>query len=73
MNVTYQSKGYSADAVRMRYVKKGIDGYRFCEVGDDRRFDLRQGTVDQGEIPDGIRELADCRAGHCFSYVEWPM
>ena len=75
MNVTYQSKNYSPEAVLKRYVKYcPWDGtFEFCEVGGDRRFDLRQGTVDDNELPDGLPDAAIAHANVSMSYLEWPL
>lgn len=76
MKVIYQSKDYSLDKVRRRYVKAAPfadQGYYFCEVGDDARFDIRQGYVDASDIPADIREAADARVNEVFGAVEWPL
>jgi hypothetical protein len=73
MRVTFQSRRYAPDDVRSRYVRRQAPGlYAFCEGGDDRRFDLRQGYVDAAEIPEAVRKAADARAGYWPSYVSWP-
>lgn len=72
MEIIYQAKSYSADKVRARYVRFDADGiFRFCEVGDDRRYDLRQGIVDEKKIPVGVATKARAIAGNCPGYVEW--
>jgi hypothetical protein len=73
MIVTYQSRRYALERVRSRYVRRDGQGYTFCEVGEDRRFDIRQGRVDAAELPDDVRAAADKRAGYYPSYVEWPL
>lgn len=72
MKVTYQSQNYAPEKVLRRYVCHGHDGYQFCEVGADRRYDLRQGTVDSSEIPETVKAAADARKGYWPPYVEWP-
>jgi hypothetical protein len=74
MKITYQSKNYTAEAILKRYVRKinAEGGYDFCEVGEDRRFDLRQGTVDADELPDSIRAAADEHYKTSRSYIDWP-
>ena len=53
MIVTYQVAGYAPELVRARYVRRDPDSelYRFCEKGDDDRFDIRQGAVSAAELP----------------------
>lgn len=73
MIATYTSKNYSPEKVWVRYVMCSVDGtYRFCEVGSDRRYDLRQGIVDPAELPAHIRRSADERRGTWPAYVVWP-
>lgn len=71
MRAKYTSKDYAPDKVRARYVMRMGDQYLFCEVGDDRRYDLRQGTVNASELPAAVRAAADARAGFQPAYVEW--
>ena len=74
MQITSRSSRYKPEAVIKRYVMHAMDGsYCFCEVGQDRRFDLRQGTVMAAELPDSVREAADARKGYWPAYVEWPL
>lgn len=74
MITTYQVGGYHPNKVRSRYVRRGVEtGYHFAEVGDDRRFDLRQGTVSADELPEAVRVAADLRCGFFPSYVDWPV
>lgn len=74
MNVTYSSRDYAPDHVRKRYVKHDDgDRFRWCEVGDDRRYDLRQGSVDADELPPEIAAAARAAAGICPRYVDWPL
>ena len=73
MKVTYQSKNYKPEAVLKRYVRFDGLNYWFCEVGKNRRYDLRQGTVDASEIAPAIRDAAEAVRGHIPSYVEWPI
>jgi hypothetical protein len=71
MKVTYQADSYSPERIIARYVKRVGDEYRFCEVGGERRYDLRQGTVEAHELPDAVRAEADQRAGRFPAYVNW--
>lgn len=43
MEATFTAKGYRPGQVRARYVRANVKGgdYSWCEVGDDRRYDLR--------------------------------
>lgn len=69
MEVTFTAKGYQPGAVLARYVRANVKGgdYSWCEVGDDRRYDLRQGLV-----ADDIRVAADKLRGTWPGYVDWP-
>ncbi len=71
MVITYESRLYAPHLVRSRYVQKRGDAYHFCEV-NERRYDIRQGTVPARDIPADIRLAADKLAGFFPSYVEWP-
>lgn len=76
MKTIYQSANYAPDQVRQRYVKPSPftpGEFIFCEVGDDRRFDLRQGTVDHSELPEDVRSAAEAQRGQAFGYVVWPL
>ena len=74
MRATYTSRTYAPEHVTARYVRRCVSGeYQFCEVGADRRYDIRQGVVDADELPDDVREAADNLCGHTFAYVPWPI
>ncbi len=75
MRTTYQAKDYDPAKVLKRYVRlDGVTGYFcFCEVGEDKRYDLRQGIVDSDELPEDVYNAAYERAGIFPSYVEWPL
>jgi len=76
MKITYQSKNYKPEAVLNRYVKYAPwDGgtFHFCEVGEDRQFDLRQGTVTADELPDGLAEAAIEHYKTSWHYLDWPL
>jgi hypothetical protein len=73
MLVTFQARGYRSADVTARYVRNSGGEYLFCEVGQDRRYDIRQGTVSGRELPDDVRKAADARRGLWPSYVEWPL
>lgn len=74
MQAVYTSKDYSPEKVTARYVRTDFDGnFWFCEVAGDERYDIRQGTVDIGELPDYVAKAAIERAGFYPSYVEWPL
>lgn len=70
MLITYTCPKYSPDAVRKRYVYCSSvkdQRFRFFEVGEDRRYDLRQGNVKADELPDDVRCASENQA-----FVEWP-
>ena len=76
LTATFTAKGYTPEMVKTRYVRMSIlcDRFEFCEVGEDRRYDLRQGVVnDPSIIPVEIRALAEQRRNDAFRYVEWPL
>lgn len=59
-----------------RYVKyDGFGVYRWCEVGEDRRFDLRQGTCAVDDLPLDVAAAAIERRhkGVWPFYVDWPL
>lgn len=74
MNVVYQSKSYAPEQVTKRYVRRSsaAGGYDWCEVGQDRRYDVRQGTVEPDELADDIRAAADAHYKTSSSYIDWP-
>lgn len=72
---TFTAADYAPKFVRARYVRRnalGDDEYSWCEVGDDRRYDLRQGGCHADDLPDDIRAAADMLRGHAFGFVPWP-
>lgn len=75
IRVTSQSPDYAPERVRARYVSyRASEGeFFFVEVGDDRRYDIRQGYVDAQDLPPDIRQAASDRAGFWPPYVEWPL
>ena len=74
MKVRFQAEGFTPAAVRSRYVRASACGiYFWCEVGDDRRFDIRQGTVEPSELPEAVKAAADALAGTWPGYVSWPL
>jgi hypothetical protein len=74
MKITYQSQKYSPEIVTARYVRRtcAAGGYDWCEVGQDRRYDVRQGTVEADELSDEVRGAADENYKVSMSYVSWP-
>lgn len=77
MEATYTSKSYDPNRQYARYVRLDGNGvYYFCEVGDDpkseKRYDLRQGTVLERELPKSVAEAAQALQGFFPSYVDWP-
>lgn len=75
MEVTFTAKGYQPGAVLARYVRANVKGgdYSWCEVGTDRRYDLRQGIVAAEELPEPIKAAADKLRGTWPGYVDWPL
>jgi len=74
MRATYTSRTYAPEHVTARYVRRCVSGgYQFCEVGADRRYDIRQGVVNADELPDDVRKAADDSCGRTFSWTPWPM
>ena len=74
MQVTYTSSKYKPELVLKRYVKYcPYDGaFRFCEVGKDGRYDLRQGIVYANELAEDIRVAAIEQAKVSIHYIDWP-
>lgn len=59
-----------------RYAKYETDGtFRWCEVGEDRRFDLRQGTCTVDDLPPDVAAAAIARRNNGVwpFYVDWPV
>lgn len=73
ITATYTATNYKPEEVSKRYVRFDGEVFRFCEVGNDRRFDIRQGIVSRDELPDAIATAASERRGFSPSYVEWPI
>lgn len=73
IDVTHSDRRYAPDKVRRRYVRWGWKRYFWCEVGDDRRYDLRQGSCDAADLTEDILEAVEARRGHAFAFVEWPL
>lgn len=71
MQATYTSKNYDPKLVQKRYVRYNAydKTFHFCEVGEDRRYDLRQGLVEQHELPEPVAAEA---LKYNSSYVDWP-
>jgi hypothetical protein len=77
MTITVQrtAAGFTPDQVESRYVRLGFDGvWRWCEVGSDRRYDLRTGTCEETDLPVEVANAAKIRrAGGVWPfYVDWP-
>ena len=72
--VLYQAKNYTPDQVLKRYVRVDPSGgIHWCEVGKDRRYDVRQGSAGIEDVPEGIFAAAKAKCGSWPSYVEWPI
>lgn len=73
IRVTSTAKDFAPYLVRKRYVRALGDGrYFWCEVGDDRTVDLRQGLCSARDLNPTLRAAAEARRGYFPSYVEWP-
>lgn len=72
ISVTHTAAFYRPELVQDRYVRVDGDSFVWCEVGEDRRFDLRQGTCDKTDLPADVLAAAENRRGWFPSYVEWP-
>lgn len=74
-HVTYQSKAYAPENVDRRYVRfdRGDGVFHFCETGIGTANDIRQGTVDEADLPASIAGRASSAAIGWPSYVPWPM
>ena len=73
----YTAPNYSPDQVVSRYVRLSIDGrFEGCEVGHDRRYNLRTWYLTESEIasltPAQVLRCGELR-GYTFSYVDWPL
>jgi hypothetical protein len=53
-------------------IVEGIQ-FAFCEVGKNRRHDLRQGIVEPSELPAGLAAEAIAHAGVSIHYLTWPL
>jgi hypothetical protein len=74
IRATYTARDYEPGKVWTRYVRIDQDGLlQFCEVGQDRRYDLRQGTCDREDVSEDVYRQALARSGFFPSYVTWPM
>lgn len=73
ITVTSTAKNYSPDKILKRYVRTDGGRYFWCEVGEDRMYDLRQGRCEPSDLPISVIEAAEARRGHFPSYVEWPL
>ncbi len=62
--------------VTTRYVRLSLPGeqgaYRWVEVGEDPRYNVREGNAEAHELPEEVRAGADARKGLFPAYVEWP-
>lgn len=69
---TYRSPNYKKENVVSAYVRYTSldDTFHFCEVGEDRRYDIRQGKISIDKLPPDVILEAKKRAGIWSSYVE---
>lgn len=71
--IKYQSKYLDSAIKTDRYVRFDGSEFHFVEVNpEDRRFDVKQGTVTEDELPPEVAQRAKDRIGFIPSYVEWP-
>lgn len=58
-----------------RYVRKSLlseNVYEWCEVGEDSRYDIAQGTCNGEDLPDHVKDLCDNYSGSFYA-CEWPL
>ncbi|QIG75353.1 hypothetical protein EVC29_124 [Rhizobium phage RHph_Y52] len=72
IEVTSEASNYRPESVLKRYVRANGNRFAWCEVGADRRFDLRQGRCDAEDLPPDVIMAAREREGYFPSYVDWP-
>lgn len=73
----YTARDYHPAQVVSRYVRLSVRGqFEGCEVGHDRRYNLRAWALSPAEIasltPEQVQRCGELR-GYAFSYVEWPL
>lgn len=74
LTVTWQSKSYTAELVKHRFLKCSctLDSFVWHECSDDGEV-LREGIADWREIPGTIMAKAKERAGTRLGCVRWPI
>lgn len=76
IRATYTARDYEPGKVTARYVRLASCGaWQWCEVGPDRRYDVRQGECDLADVPPELVERARALQGQAFAYVaapHWP-
>lgn len=72
MKVTWESIRFEPAQVRSRYVRFCSGVFYFCEV-DRYKQDVRQGEVEESELPPEIAAAARQCSGVWPSYVGWPL
>ena len=67
----YKSKTYQPDLVVDSFVRYSpLDNtYYFCERGNNKAYDVRQGVIGCKHIPKEVKQEAKARAGVWPSYV----
>lgn len=75
MRVTYQADNYSPSDVCTRYVAMDpvTEEFTWIEVGTDRRYNIRRGTVDAHELPPAVQDEARRQSRYWPLYVAWPL
>ena len=73
----YTTRDYHPSQVVGRYVRLSTSGaFEGCEVGHDRRYNLRTWELSDGEIASldyAIIERCKELQGMCYAYVDWPI
>lgn len=73
MKITYVAQCYRPQSVKKHYVRVLIqksENYKWCEV-DVREVTIREGFINQSELPKEIKKRADERRAQSFGWVQW--
>lgn len=78
---TFTSDMFDPSLVKNRYVRYSkwihegntYDEWSWCEVGENRAYDVRQGHCDESDLPVDVAKAAKESAGKFPSYVDWPL
>ena len=73
----YTARDYHPGQVVSRYVRLSTSGaFEGCEVGHDRRYNLRTWELSEGEIASlSPAQIERCKElqGMCYAYVDWQL